>query len=281
MSTEQGTCYTVGELATLGEDNGELIGATYSTPWDAAMVRGCNCKVTHLGPFPLLAAWKGYDCSLRTCPTGDDPSTPNGLHEVQTIRCYATAGYFLLTFREIVTATDQLTDWPGIGIADTAADVRTAVKTMLQQATGSPPFAYAPNDVEVVMTKVSDGTTSTTACSATGVNIDVKFITHLGDLPMMIITNPSGTTSGSGSGAVYSGGAVTIIEKQVGTYEDAPCGNQGICGEKKGVCACLPGFDSSDGSEGPGLRGDCAYALPYPNVGARGSALSVPSSGGM
>ena len=229
-------------------------------------IKGCDCKETHDGPFPNLEKYTAYDCSLRNCPTGDDPATLLGEHEVQTIECYATAGYFLLTFRDRLTTTDQILDWPGIGVADSAADVRTAVLTMIQQPTGAPPYAYAPNDVEVTMTKISDGTTSTTACSATGVKINIKFLTDLGDVPLMKISNPSGTTSGSGSGAPYSGGTVTITETQKGTMENVECGNQGICEQKKGVCVCMPGFDSSDGNGGPGLRGDCGYALEYPNV---------------
>ena len=50
----------MGELATLGEDNGELIGATYSTPWDAAMVRGCNCNGGDLRPATRLLSMRFY-----------------------------------------------------------------------------------------------------------------------------------------------------------------------------------------------------------------------------
>jgi len=256
-----GACYTMAEMATVSEVNGDLLGVSYTTPWDAGKIKGCDCKMYHHGPFAVLTDFDGYDCSLIKCPTGDDPSTVGGLHEVQTIRCKATAGAFLLTFRQVLTSTDQITDWPGISVGDSAAAVRTAVLTMLQQATGSPPFAYAPNDVAVVMTKVSDGTESSTACSGTGVDIAVTFLTHLGDLPLMTVSNPSGTLSGSGSGTPYSGGTVVVTETVPGTYENAECGNQGICQRKKGTCACLPGFDSGDGSGQSGLRGDCSFDL--------------------
>jgi len=265
-SAEAGTCYTMADLATLSEDNGDLRGTTYTTTWDANKVRGCDCSRKHLGPFATLTDYEGFDCSNLACPTGDDPSTPTGSHEVQTITCYATSGAFLLTFRQRTAATDLINDWPGFSVGDTAAEVRTGILTMLKEATGAPPYAYTFTDVSVEMTKVSDGSTSSTACAAGGVNIAVTFLTELGDLPLMTVSNPSGTLSGSGSGTPYAGGTVTVTETTKGSYENVECGNQGICNRKKGTCACLPGFDSSDGSGNAGQRGDCAYTLEYPNV---------------
>lgn len=45
----------------------------------------------------------GYDCSLRTCPFGDDPGTYDDHAEVQLIQCKADSGYFRLTFRQFTT----------------------------------------------------------------------------------------------------------------------------------------------------------------------------------
>ena len=47
------------------KDPGEGNVCTYDTNWDAKMMFGCNCDSGMFGP----------DCSLRSCPTGDDPFT--------------------------------------------------------------------------------------------------------------------------------------------------------------------------------------------------------------
>jgi len=50
--------------------------------WDADRLSGCLCD----------DGWTGYDCSLRTCPRGDDPSSYGQVHEDQLMRCLANPG---------------------------------------------------------------------------------------------------------------------------------------------------------------------------------------------
>jgi len=45
--------------------------------WDADRIMGCLCD----------DGWMGYDCSLQTCPFGDDPSSYGQQHESQVVRC--------------------------------------------------------------------------------------------------------------------------------------------------------------------------------------------------
>jgi hypothetical protein len=47
---------------------------------------------------PRLSGFAGYDCSLRSCPLGDDPLTVGGVAEVQTLTV-SVAAPFALTFR--------------------------------------------------------------------------------------------------------------------------------------------------------------------------------------
>eukprot|EP00937_MAST-01D_sp_MAST-1D-sp2_P003939 g3939.t1 len=253
--TTQGTCYTMSELATVSELNGNLRGVTYThaagtATWDANKIKGCDCKIYHHGPFPVLSDFDAFDCSLRKCPTGDDPSTTEGAHEVQTLKCTATSGTFTLTFRQITSTA--------FNYNDNAATFKTTFLEILQREvpTGAPPYAFAPADVTVTFTD-STGSASSVACDANGVDIAITFLTHLGDLPP-ITADVTSLQSGAGT--------IVITETAAGTYENVECGRQGVCDRKKGVCECMPGFDSSDGSGQPGLRGDCAHQLEYPNV---------------
>lgn len=56
-----GECYTQKQLA-------DEAGRIYSTPWDSTKQAGCVCD----------AGYRGYDCSLRECPSGSDPLNGSG-----------------------------------------------------------------------------------------------------------------------------------------------------------------------------------------------------------
>ena len=63
-------CLTVGKCLSMSyhasqKDPGEGDVYTYDSVWDADMMYGCVCDGGYFGP----------DCSLRDCPTGDDPLT--------------------------------------------------------------------------------------------------------------------------------------------------------------------------------------------------------------
>ena len=110
------------------------------------------------------------------------------------------------------------------------------------------------------------------ACMGSGQQtIVVQFDTIHGSLPKFIVhakyleSNVGGNTlitSGvrSGNVKVYAKGqSVHGLTSRSGSTENAPCSNRGVCDEDKGVCGCYPAWSSSDGSGGPGDRGDCGY----------------------
>jgi len=80
-----GNCETMYELARHANDNGTPVDAVYGTfpnnphTWDANKIKGCHCN----------DGWFGIDCSLRSCPRGDNPDTP-GVNEIQKITCTST-----------------------------------------------------------------------------------------------------------------------------------------------------------------------------------------------
>lgn len=79
-----GQCMVMAELATrpdafpLAAANGTNL-TSYRRAWDASVGVACLCDSTWavgLGPGETQAAeWFGPDCSLRRCPSGDDPLT--------------------------------------------------------------------------------------------------------------------------------------------------------------------------------------------------------------
>ena len=80
--------------------------------WDADRIFGCDCD----------DGWTGYDCSLRTCPTGDDPNSYDQNKERQVLRCVATNGTFTLAFRGETTRT--------LFSNESASDVEAALEAL-------------------------------------------------------------------------------------------------------------------------------------------------------
>lgn len=108
-----GRCMTMAEAAGTRTNNGVPSETEYgsdptsASTWDADRIRGCICDAARHG-FPQgnegeSPGRSGFDCSLRTCPFGDDPNTA-GQTEQQALTCNATSGSFTLTFRGETTA---------------------------------------------------------------------------------------------------------------------------------------------------------------------------------
>ena len=94
-----GRCMSMYELAIWANKNGDATEYTYGInpnnpyTWDGQQIFGCLCD----------EGFFGYDCSLRSCPAGDDPGTYDDHVEVQLLRCVADTGTFQLSFRQAVT----------------------------------------------------------------------------------------------------------------------------------------------------------------------------------
>ncbi|KAG7401421.1 hypothetical protein PHYBOEH_001413 [Phytophthora boehmeriae] len=227
-----GTCYTMEQLAKLSTLNGEIMGWTYGAvpnkkeTWDYDMIQGCKCS----------PGWEGHDCSLRSCPTGDDPMTLRQQNEVQILVCKGSSGFFTLKFRD--AATPQLPFSTPVTLLASALEALTTIGKVL-----------------VTYSTDANGVTGSPACNAAGSNnIRIEFLTNFGGLPplrwildgALILTL---STDGVGSSVQ-------------GTKEEVVCSNRGICNHATGVCRCAYGFTSSDGFGGEGDRGDCGYKEP-------------------
>ena len=226
-----GQCLDMSSLALLALNNGNLAGYTYgATPnnpatWDAYMVQGCLCDT----------GYTGYDCSLLTCPTGDDPNTINQYDEQQLISCTDAdgAGTFTLSFRLQTTVI--------LSGTITTADLKTALQSLTSVGTVS---------VDIY----TDGNPDK-LCTPYGNQFLVTFLSTHGPLPVMV---PK-------SGGIDS---LTVTEEVAGTKENIPCSGRGLCDPTTGLCTCFTGYGSSDGMGNQGTLGDCGFVQAvYLNVG--------------
>lgn len=203
--------------------------------WDYDMLRGCLCS----------PGWESFDCSLRSCPTGDDPLTkylPEGrtvqANEVQELFCRGTSGFFSLRFRDAAT--------PQLPFTTTASALQTALSAL-----------STINDVRVTYSIANSPALAATApaCTATGTTaIRVEFLNDFGDLPPI-----RWILDGALAMRINVDGAGGSVR---GSKEEAECANRGVCNHATGVCKCSFGFTSSDGAGNEGTRGDCGYKEP-------------------
>jgi hypothetical protein len=228
------------QLAKRASRNGETMDWSYGAvpnkkeTWDYDMIQGCLCS----------SGWEGHDCSLRSCPTGDDPMTLRQQNEVQMLVCTGSSGFFNLKFRDAAT--------PQLPFTVAAASLATALEALT--TIGKVAVAYSSD---------TNGVTNSPACNAAGSNkIRIEFLTNFGDLPALRWILDGALTLAISEDGV--GGSV------MGTKEEVVCSNRGICNHITGVCRCAYGFTSSDGFGGEGDRGDCGYMEPlYLNSAAQ------------
>jgi hypothetical protein len=241
-----GQCITMQLLAEKaktdrGAPSATSYGATANThaAWDYDSMQGCYCDEGYMG----------YDCTLRTCPYGDDPLTRHQQQERQQLWCNLTSasGTFRLGFKDLETVdlpynADEIAVKAALEALDTVGKLEVSFVH-----TGAP---YAGN-----------ATTGGQACSIASTLADrtwmiIRFLTELGDTPDL-------TFSGSGGVVGYQllkdGRGVS----QKGSRETTFCSNRGLCDHSSGTCTCFHGFASSDGLGGPGNRGDCGHVPQF------------------
>lgn len=222
-----GQCFNMKTLATYAEVNGENIpndyGVTPNDPltWDSNRIFGCLCDDTYTG----------FDCSLRTCPYGDDPESLNQFDEVQEITCSADSSIsasFVLSFRD--QTTSQL--FP----SSTLSQLKEALESL--STVGKVRLEYAslyPTD---------------TICDTIGHTINVTFLTKHGNLPLI-------------KANLVNFSELSVSKHRSGTKEMLECSGRGLCNRETGFCECFEGYGSSDGTGKIGYLGDCGYREPF------------------
>ncbi|GMH92357.1 hypothetical protein TrST_g2898 [Triparma strigata] len=171
-----GRCMTLREMGGVwtGNDNLEIGGLVYKPRdynlWDADQIQGCVCD----------PPYTGHNCSLKSCPYGDDYSVrfdPYGQithHEVMRIECAANQGSFRFAFRG-VSSEEIPFDAP-----------QGRVKHILEKMTS--------------IDSISVSMTSSTVCGNGSPTITtITFLNQAGEMPAAKVTPQSNLKLNSGA----------------------------------------------------------------------------------
>jgi hypothetical protein len=235
--SNNGRCVSMRELGA-AQENAVVYGADPNTVtvWDADKVQGCMCD-TYSVDYTVYGQgnpagtaggdgtdFVGYDCSQRSCRKGPRTGCETAF-EKQRLVCTATEGSFTVTFKGIATAS--------IAYNATKETVEAALEAHKHIG-----------DVTVTFS------TGSVACTNNGSNnLEIEFLTELGDVPQVTAT-PTG-----------NGTSVSISTVTAGTKIEYECSDNGYCDRKTGLCHCFEGYLSSDGNGAQGTRGDCGYKM--------------------
>jgi hypothetical protein len=224
-----GKCVNLKQLAPYKDDINFFNVFTYGL-WDAERIFGCVCDY----------GYTGYDCSLRTCPYGDDPvALATSTVESQTYTCSGTSGTFVANIYGYVTES--------IAFNANAATFKAALEKL-------PPILG-------VAVSFDSGSA---ICAGGGVTTTIQWTHVPGDIPAL--TFPSNT-----AGIAYGSEIITA------TSTSEECSGRGKCtrtGDSAGLCTCESGFSSSDGASTntAGVKGDCSVVASVPSACTTGSA---------
>lgn len=242
-----GKCMTIQQLALYTEFNGDATEFTYGAvprkreTWDNQKMMGCLCD----------AGYEGYDCSLFSCPKGDDPRLTSGAFERSAITCTGSSGGLSVRFRQRIT--------PSLSYLTTEAELKAALEALSSIGTVHVEFSKKTAEVKAAEAagKVGDDLKEVVKehdkfCTVDGSNTAIiTFLSELGDLPAVTVVE-----DGVDKASVDSDGRGLSAK---GSKQNAECSGRGLCAYSVGVCKCFEGFGSSDGNGGEGERNDCGF----------------------
>ena len=208
---------------------------TYEAQWDAGVLFG----------YERGGGFKGYDCSLKSCPSGDDPFTETHINEKHTLTRTAAGGTASLSFGK-----HSATNTPYTASASTVAAAISALRP-ITAVVGSTKTGVA----------VTLSSPATVWCSSAGITVTtVKFLANFVKQPLIQADLTSLTLTSTVNATVV------VKRTKTGTKESEVCSNRWLCGETVGTCecsltsSCPEGcWATSNGYAAAGARGDCGY----------------------
>ncbi|KAJ8612136.1 hypothetical protein CTAYLR_002443 [Chrysophaeum taylorii] len=248
----RGVCQSLEYFASRA-DPGDGTVYDYTGAWDAEMMWGCVC-------YLYRDLYSGHDCSVASCPVGDDPLTTDQVNEVQQITCEASAGSATLAFKNEVT---RPLAWDA-----TRDDVLAALLELPTLATFSGDEAFVdeigllPEPMNNQASKgalgVEISSTTDRWCDEPGVKTTIRFYQEFGEQPLLV----ADTSLLERESPPGSAGKLSIVKITPGSKEAEPCSNRGICNRVSGQCECdQEAWASSDGYGLAGSRGDCGMPI--------------------
>lgn len=216
------------------------IDSTYAA-WDAYKSQQCVCD----------GGYTGVDCSLRVCPSGDDPVTRmDDKNEIQKFGVANPA--FIMTkglTAKAVEAFFALEYTTELGEKFTTRSIdflHHDVANLVEDALESLPNKVI-EDVEVSLAQNGDGNPR---------EVSVTFAHNSGDIPMLKARYEWYINEGGGVAYVSRNKAdgsfsstpkgLTISSIINGNKENDVCSNRGICDYTTGLCKCFGGFTDFD-----------------------------------
>lgn len=257
---------TVHSYKTDAQGNGGLGYAASLYAWDYDMVHGCVCD----------AGYAGYDCTLRTCPRGDDPETKNQKDEKQLLQCVPAkdalgaalplSGTFTINFRGKTTAP--------IPFSATAAVVQAAILSL-----------STVRGLSVEILKAGVASQAQPICSADALYVAaISFTKDSGPQPRIKVDNGKlvGTVQVAIETVAGSVGVIAGAAAKRGTKEHSNCAGRGLCDETTGVCTCYKNYGIDlDGTCGNivGVTNICPGELPCSGHGVCEGKTCICSAG--
>lgn len=237
-----------------GDETNEL----QSQLWDYNKARQCLCD----------RGYEGYDCSLRTCPKGDDPltdcDTAGAGGEVSDIQelsfgAAATAGHFTLTFTDMfngnyttrpiaLSAGDMHANTHALG-KQTAADIQSALMDLPNFAVPNVTVSFHQHKTDDTVNnymvtfndEANSGRQNLLSCSESTYASLPKLYDNPSAQPrfaeVIMAANARTVVCTATSESLH------VFDSSKYRYkENLECSGRGACDSSAGVCQCYEGF---------------------------------------